>query len=172
MRKAFFILVVIYLVVGAGCCPCRQAGTATAVVDNDSVYITHYDTLRIVERDTLALRPLSPSHDAIITETQYSRLENAYAITTAEIDTEGRLHHTLDTRDSALLPVRVERVEHIARDTVVRWHVDTRNEVRIKEVKTTAWYDRIIRITCVGLLIVVLIQNRKWIGKLIGLWRI
>lgn len=172
MRKAFYILVVVYLVVCAGCCPCRKAGTATAVVDRDSVYVTRYDTLRIVERDTLVLRPLPPSHDHIITREQYSRLDNAYCVSTAEIDTEGLLRHSLDTKDSALMPVRTVRVEHIVRDTVVRWRVDNRTEVKVKEVVRSAWYDRFIRVACIGLLAVVLIQNRKWIGKLIGLWRI
>lgn len=172
MRKAFFILVVIYLVVCAGCCPCRQAGTASAVVDRDSVYVTRYDTLRIVERDTLVLRPLLPSHDHIITRKQYSQLDNAYCTSTAEIDTEGLLRHSLDTKDSALMPVRVQRVEHIVRDTVVRRRVDNRTEVCVKEVVRSAWYDKFIRVACIGLLAVVLIQNRKWIGKLIGLWRI
>lgn len=167
MYKTLFIIVVGYLVVCAGCCPCRQAGTASAVVDRDSVYVTRYDTLRIVERDTLVLRPLPPSHDATLTEAQYSRLENAYCTTLAEIDAEGRLRHTLDAKDSALLPVRVERVEHIVRDTVVRWHVDKRTEVSVKEVRKTTRWQRTQIVALWVLLGILAIAYRKKILSLV-----
>lgn len=166
MRKEFFI-VVLSLVVAVACCPCRKAGTASAVVDRDSVYVTRYDTLRIVERDTLVLRPLPPAHDAIITESQYSQLENAYSTTSAEIDAEGRLRHTLDTKDNALLPVRVERVEHIVRDTVVRWHVDKRTEVSVKEIRKATWWQRTQIVALWVLLGILAIAYRKKILSLL-----
>lgn len=154
------------------CCPCKRLGESVESIERDSTYVVRYDTVHIVERETIALRPLLPSHDHIITREQFSRLDNAYCVSTAEIDTEGLLRHSLDTKDSALMPVRTVRVEHIVRDTVVRWRTKNRTEVKVKEVVRSAWYDRFIRVACVGLLAVVLIQNRKWIGKLIGLCRI
>lgn len=154
------------------CCPCRKLGESVESIERDSTYVVRHDTVHIVERETIALRPLLPSHDHIITREQFSRLDNAYCVSTAEIDTEGLLRHSLDTKDSALMPVHFQRVEHIVRDTVVRWRTNNRTEVKVKEVVRSAWYDRFIRIACIGLLAVVLIQNRKWIGKVISLWRI
>lgn len=154
------------------CCPCRKLGESVESIERDSTYVVRHDTVVVVERETIALRPLLPSHDYIITQEQYSRLDNAYCTSTAEIDIEGLLRHTLDTKDSALIPVRTVRVEHIVRDTVVRWRTNNRTEVKVKEIVRSAWYDRALRWVSLGLLAIVIWQNRKWIGKLIGLWRI
>lgn len=154
------------------CCPCRKLGESVESIERDSTYVVRHDTVHIVERETIALRPLLPSHDYIITQEQYSRLDNAYCVSTAEIDTEGLLRHSLDTKDSALMPVRTVRVEHIVRDTVVRWRTNNRTEVKVKEVVRSAWYDKALRWVSLGLFAIVIWQNRKWIGKLIGLWRI
>ena len=134
------------------CCPCRKLGESVESIERDSTYVVRHDTVHIVERETIALRPLMPSHDHIITQAQYSRLDNAYCTSTAEIDTEGLLRHSLDTKDSALMPVHYQRVEHIVRDTVVRWRTKNRAEVKVKEVVRSAWYDRFIRLACIGFL--------------------
>lgn len=155
-----------------GCSPCRKLGESVENIERDSTYVVRHDTVHIVERETIALRPLLPSHDYIITREQYSQLDNAYCTSTAEIDTEGLLRHSLDTKDSAMMPVRTVRVEHIVRDTVVSWRTNNRTEVKIKEVVRSAWYDKALRWMSLGLLAIVVWQNRKWIGKLIGLWRI
>lgn len=154
------------------CCPCRKLGESVESIERDSTYAVRHDTVHIVERETIALRPLMPSHDYIITQEQYSQLDNAYCVSTAEIDTEGLLRHTLDTKDSALMPVRVQRVEHIVRDTVVRWRTNNNTVVKVKEVVRSAWYDKALRWVSLGLFAIVVWQNRKRIGKLIGLWRI
>lgn len=166
------IVVLVCLYISASCCPCRQLGESVESIERDSIYVVRHDTVHIVERETIALRPLIPSHDHIITREQFSRLDNTYCTSTAEIDTEGLLRHTLDTKDSALMPVRVQRVEHIVRDTVVRWRTNNRAEVKVKEVVRSAWYDKALRWASLGLFAIVIWQNRRWIGKLIGLWRI
>ena len=177
MRKAFFI-VVLGLVVAVACCPCRQAGATTIVdkMERDSVYINHYDTLRIVERDTMWLERIEQSHDKVMVKVDTSHLENAYCESTASVDTLGILTHTLDTKERAMLPVRYVHVERIVRDTVIRYRNKTNTSVSnntiVKEVKKVAWYDKCLRIISAALFIIVLWQNRKRIIQLISLWRI
>lgn len=175
MRKAFFI-VVLSLVVAVACCPCRKAGATTIVdkVARDSIYINHYDILRIVERDTMWLERIEQSHDRVMVKASHSYLENAYCESTASVDSLGILTHTLDTRDSALLPVRTIYRERAVRDSISR-HKDSantteRNETIIKEVKKVAWYDKALRWVSLGLLCVVLWQNRKLFIKFLKLW--
>ena len=175
MRKAFFI-VVISLVVAVACCPCRKAG-ATIIVDKvarDSIYINHYDTLRIVERDTMWLERIEQSHDRVMTKADTSYLENAYCESTASVDTLGILTHTLDTKEYAMLPVRYIERERVVRDTIYHYkdsaNTTERNETIIKEVKKVAWYDKALRWVSLGLLCVVLWQNRKLFIKFLKLW--
>ena len=175
MRKAFFI-VVLSLVGAVACCPCRKAG-ATTIVDKelrDSIYINHYDTMRIVERDTMWLERIEQSHDRVMVKASRSYLENAYCTSSADVSEEGILTHTLDTRDSALLPVRVIYRDRVVRDTIFRYrnktNVSESNNTIIKEVKKVAWYDKALRWVSLGLLCVVLWQNRKLFIKFLKLW--
>ena len=175
MRKAFFI-VVLSLVVAVACCPCRKAGATTIVdkVARDSIYINHYDTMRIVERDTMWLERIEQSHDRVMVKAEHSYLENAYCTSSADVSEEGILTHTLDTRDSALLPVRVIHRDRVVRDTIFRYrdktNVSESNHTIIKEVKKVAWYDKALRWVSLGLLCVVLWQNRKLFIKFLKLW--
>ena len=177
MRKTFFI-VVLSLVVAVACCPCRKAGTSTIVdkTERDSVYINHYDTLRIVERDTMWLERIEQSHDRVMVKADTSYLENAYCKSTASVDTLGILTHTLDTRDSAMLPVRVIHRDRVVRDTIFRYrdkaNTSVSNNTIVKEVKKVTWYDKCLRIISAALFIIVLWQNRKRIIQIISLWRI
>lgn len=175
MRKAFFI-VVLSLVGAVACCPCRKAG-ATTIVDKelrDSIYINHYDTMRIVERDTMWLERIEQSHDRVMVNASHSYLENAYCTSSADVSEEGILTHTLDTRDSAMLPVRYIERERVVRDTIFRYrnktNVSESNNTIIKEVKKVAWYDKALRWASLGLLCVVLWQNRKLFIKFLKLW--
>ena len=168
MRKAFFI-VVISLVVAVACCPCRKAG-ATTIVESDSVYITHYDTLRIVERDTMWLERIDQSHDRVMTKADTSYLENAYCESTASVDTLGILTHTLDTKDRAMLPVRYVERERIVCDTIMQYRDVARENTIVKEVRKVKWYDKILRWVCLALFVVVLWQNRKLFIKFLKLW--
>lgn len=174
MRKAFFIVVL--SMVAVACCPCRKAGTSTIVdkVERDSTYINHYDTLRIVERDTMWMARIEQSHDRVMVKASHSYLENAYCTSSADVSEEGILTHTLDTRDSAMLPVRVIHRDRVVRDTIYRYkdsaNTAERNETIIKEVKKVAWYDKALRWVSLGLLCVVLWQNRKLFIKFLKLW--
>lgn len=175
MRKqAFFI--VVFLVVAVACCPCRKAGTSTIVdkMERDSIYINHYDTLRVVERDTMWLERIEQSHDRVMVKASTSYLENAYCTSSADVNEEGTLTHTLDTRDSAMLPVRVIHRDRVVRDTIYRYkdsaNTTENNKTIIKEVKKVAWYDKALRWVSLGLLCVVLWQNRKLFIKFLKLW--
>lgn len=171
MRKAFFI-VVLSLVVAVACCPCRKAGTSTIVdkVERDSVYINHYDTLRIVERDTMWLERIEQSHDGVMTKADTSYLENAYCESTASVDTLGILMHTLDTKECAMLPVRYVERERIVRDTIMHYRDVVRENTIVKEVRKVKWYDKTLRWVCLALFVVVLWQNRKLFIKFLKLW--
>ena len=144
--------------------------------ERDSVYINHYDTLRIVERDTMWLERIEQSHDRVMVKADTSYLENAYCKSTASVDTLGILTHTLDTRDSAMLPVRVIHRDRVVRDTIFRYrdkaNTSVSNNTIVKEVKKVTWYDKCLRIISAALFIIVLWQNRKRIIQIISLWRI
>lgn len=158
----------------AACCPCRKAGVTSAVSDKDSIYTSHYDIVRITMRDTMYLQPLAQYHDRVRVVAQRSYLENPYCTSTASVDEEGVLAHTLDTRDSALLPSRVMYRDRVVRDTVYRLkdRVDTKIETIVKVERKAKWYDKVIRVVCIGLAVVVLWQNRKRIMTIFRLWRI
>lgn len=157
----------------AACCPCRNTSTSAESITRDSVYITHHDTLRIVERDTMRLAQLEQWHERVMARGE-STLENIYCTTTAKVDDDGFLWHTLDTRDSALLPVQVITRDRVMRDTVYRWRdrVTSRTKVVEKRVKTTPWWVKPLCVISAALAAVVIWQNRKRIMTIIRLWRI
>lgn len=155
------------------CCPCRHATAESSAKVRDSVYIVHYDTIRIERSDTLWLERLEQSHDQITTYAQHSELSNAYCISTANITADGALAHTLDTRDSAMLPVRIIDIERIVRDTIFRDKVEVAERTSVKYVPKpkTLWHhtkDAML----IGLAVLAAWQNRKTILSIIRLWRI
>lgn len=172
MRKAFFI-VVLGCLVAVACCPCRKAGAATIVdkVERDSVYINHYDTMRIVERDTMWLERIEQSHDRVMVNASHSYLENAYCTSSADVSEEGILTHTLDTRDSALLPVRVIYRDRVVRDTIYRnksnKDTSTSTEVQERVVRKMTWWGKTQIIALWVLLAILAIRYRKEIFALV-----
>lgn len=172
MRKAFFI-VVLSLVVAVACCPCRKAGATTIVdkVERDSIYINHYDTLRIVERDTMRLERIEQSHDRVMVKASHSYLENAYCTSSADVSEDGILTHTLDTRDSAMLPVRTIYRERVVRDTLARdkSNKDTSVDVEVQErvVREMTWWGKTQIIALWVLLAILAIRYRKEIFALV-----
>lgn len=169
MRKAYLI-VVFCLVVAVGCCPCRVAGTATTV--NDSTYTARFEKVRIIIRDTMRLQAIAQSHEKNITEEQLSELSNDYCVSIAEVDSRGLLHHTLDTKDSAMLPSRIIIRDSIIRDTVYRKVKRVEQRVVERQVKVTPWWVKPLGVITAMLAVIVLWQNRKRILTLLSLWRI
>lgn len=172
MRKAFFI-VVLSLVGAVACCPCRKAGATTIVdkVERDSIYINHYDTLRIVERDTMWLERIEQSHDRVMVKASHSYLENAYCTSSADVGEDGILTHTLDTRDSAMLPVRTIYRERVVRDTLSRdksnKDTSTSTEVQERVVREMTWWGKTQIIALWVLLAILAIRYRKEIFALV-----
>ena len=133
-----------------GCCPCRKAGQSTQIVDRDqqrdSVYVSARDTVRIVVWDSMTRRPLP---------TERSETERVQAIATSStatasrrrVDTAGVLSHTLCTRDSALLPMRVVYRDRTHTDTVYldRWRDRDRTQTvdRVVERRYVSWWQRV-----------------------------
>ena len=176
MKRIIYIVV---CVAAVACCPCRKIG-ATASVDiehvRDSVYVQHVDTLRVVERDTLYLAPINQWHNSVTLASSYSFLENEYCTSRASIDSMGILTHTLDTRDSATLPVRIREVYKLVVDSVA-----TSNEATAQSASTTTIERRVKHITwwqrtqIVGfwlLAAAIVVKYRKVIIKLFTGWRI
>lgn len=168
---ASIFIVLIVLGGAVACCPCREVGATEAVFVRDTVASIHIDTMRVVERDTIYLQRLEQSHDRVQGVTS-SYLENDYCTSSAWMGDDGKLNHTLDTRDSALLPARI-----VYRDRVLlnqfTWssRVNT-SKIKTREVAKSKWYDKAIRRVCIGLAIIVILQNRKRIMRLVKLWRI
>ena len=152
--------------------------TTSADVQRDSIYITHYDTIRIVERDTFRLAQLEQWHDRVMTR-GLSTLQNPYCTTTAEVDSDGYLRHTLDTKSEASFPVRIVEVERIVRDTIsinTQSSNTTTNSTQstlIKKVKKPmSW---IVKTQIIGFWLLVagiIIKNRKTIIRVFSGWRI
>ena len=176
MKRIIYIVV---CVAAVACCPCRKIG-ATASVDiehvRDSVYVHHIDTLRVVERDTLYLAPINQWHNSVTLASSYSFLENEYCTSRASIDSMGILTHTLDTRDSATLPVRIRELYNFVADSVA-----TSNEATSQSASTTTIERRVKHITwwqrtqIVGfwlLAAAIVVKYRKVIIKLFTGWRI
>lgn len=170
MRKAYLIVVFWLVVVAAGCCPCRVAGTATTV--NDSLYSARFEKVRIIIRDTMRLQAIAQSHEKNITEEQLSELSNDYCVSIAEVDSRGLLHHTLDTKDSAMLPSRTIIRDSIIRDTVYRNVKRVEQQVVQRQVKVTPWWVKPLCFITAMLAVIVLWQNRKRILTIVSLWRI
>ena len=135
MRKHFFIVVLVSLVGAVACCPCREVGATDTAFLRDSTIFVRYDTTRVVVRDTIIVQRLEQSNERIETYKQHSTLSNDYCISTADIEADGLLRHSLTTKDSAMLPARVVTVERIVRDTIFRDRVEYAERVTIKEVK-------------------------------------
>ena len=176
MKRLIYIVV---CVAAVACCPCRKIG-ATASVDiehvRDSVYAQHVDTLRVVERDTLYLAPINQWHNSVSLAASYSFLENEYCTSSASVDSVGVLTHTLDTRDSATMPVRIREVYRFVVDSVA-----TSNEATAQSASTTTIERRVKYITwwqrtqIVGfwlLAAAIVVKYRKVIIKLFTGWRI
>lgn len=175
MKRIIYIVV---CVAAVACCPCRKVGATVSVIESvrDSVYVQRIDTLRVVERDTLYLVPINQWHNSVTHAASYSFLENEYCTSRASIDSMGILTHTLDTRDSATLPVRIREVYRFVADSVA-----TNNEATAQSASTTTIERRVKHITwwqrtqIVGfwlLAAAIVVKYRKVIIKLFTGWRI
>lgn len=176
MNRLIYIVV---CVAAVACCPCRKIG-ATASVDiehvRDSVYVHHVDTLRVVERDTLYLAPINQWHNSVTLAASYSFLENEYCTSSASVDSVGVLTHTLDTRDSATLPVRIREVYKFVADSVATSSEATAQSASTttieRRVKHITWWQRTQIVALWVLVTAIVIKYRKVIIKVILGWRI
>lgn len=171
------------------CCPCRKLGESVESTSADSVAHHQRKVERINIWESLEVRPLTPSRQQDVLwlweglpeferadfpklKAQTSYLENEYCHSTASVSEDGKLTHTLENNPEALLPVRHTTAERNRVDSTSFKRNTNRTEVKVKEVVRSAWYDKALRWVSLGLLAIVIWQNRKWIGKLIRLWRI
>lgn len=168
-------LAIVLLVAVVGCCPCREVGVTTATSMRDSAYTSHHDVLRIIRIDTLRMVRLLQSHDNVETNRRKSYLENDYCTSTAEVDNEGLLTHTLDTKDSAAMPIPKEVDERIIHDTVyvATAQQSTSATTATKRVKKPlGWFAQTQIVGFWLLLTLIIIKNRKTIIRLFTGWRI
>ena len=155
-----------------GCCPCKRVGVTANVNSADSTYTAHDQFVRIIIKDTLLLQPLTPSHDMNVTKAQFSELENRYCTSMASVDDEGYLHHTLDTKDSAMLPAREVTRDSVVRDTIIRYRDRVEARVEVQRVKVKPWWVKPLGAITAVLTVIVVWQNRKRILSIVSLWRI
>lgn len=176
MKRLIYIVV---CVAAVACCPCRKIG-ATASVDiehvRDSVYVHHVDTLRVVERDTLYLAPINQWHNSVTLASSYSFLENEYCTSSASVDSVGVLTHTLDTRDSATMPVRIREVYKLVVDSVYISKDAEAQSTQVatieRRVKHITWWQRTQIVGFWLLVAALVVKYRKVILKVITGWRI
>lgn len=115
-----------------GCCPCRHLQTTTS--NSDSVRVEERNF--IVERIDTAYITLPVEVVRNVTRDTFSRVETAYAVSIARIDTNGLLWHDITTKET---PVQVltktitERRDSIIYRDKVR---DVRDIVQIKAAPT------------------------------------
>lgn len=175
MKRLIYIVV---CVAAVACCPCRKVGTTASVIESvrDSVYVQRIDTLRVVERDTIHLAPINQWHNSVSLAASYSFLENEYCTSSASVDSVGVLTHTLDTRDSATMPVRIREVYKLVVDSV---YVSKDAEAQSTQVATiehrvkhVTWWQRTQIVALWVLVAAIVIKYRKVIIKVISGWRI
>lgn len=174
-------LIAVALAIFACACASTKEVVSTAIstdVQRDSIYIAHYDTIRIVERDTFRLAQLEQWHERVMTRGM-STLKNPYCITTAEVDSDGYLRHTLDTRSEASFPVRIVEVERIVRDTISANEQSNststsrvQNTLTKKVKKPMSWFVKTQIIGFWLLIAVIIIKHRKTIIRVFSGWRI
>ena len=172
MLTALFFIV---LVLGGavGCCPCREVGATEAVFFGDSAKIVHIDTMRVVVRDTIIVQRLEQSSERIETYAQHSTLSNDYCTSTADIEADGLLRHSLRTKDSAMLPARVVETEHVVRDSASRERTENTERTEIKQTKKPL--TKFVKAQIIGfwvLLAVTIIRLRRTLIRVFSGWRI
>lgn len=172
MRSALFFIVLVVLGGAVACCPCREVGVTDTAFLADSTKIVHIDTTRVVVRDTIIVQRLDQSNERIDTYAQHSTLSNDYCISTADIEADGLLRHSLRTKDSAMLPARVVEVERIVRDTIYHNTSESAERVITRQVKKPlSW---VVKTHIIGFWVMVagiFIRHRKKIIRVFTGWR-
>ena len=174
------LIAVALAIMACACASTKEVVSTTTSTDvqRDSIYIAHYDTIRIVERDTFRLAQLEQWHDRVMTR-GLSTLQNPYCITTAEVDSDGYLRHTLDTKSEASFPVRIVEVERIASDSMYANTQSSNTSTSNTQTTTTkkvkkpmSWF---VKTQIIGFWLLVagiIIKNRKTIIRVFSGWRI
>ena len=173
MRKHFFIVVLVgYFLSAVACCPCREVGVTDTAFLRDSTTIVRYDTTKVVVRDTIIVQRLEQSSERIETYAQHSTLSNDYCISTADIEADGLLRHTLRTKDSAMLPARVVEAERIVRDTIYHNTSESAESTITRQVKKPlSW---VVKTHIIGFWVMaagIFIRHRKKIIRVFAGWR-
>lgn len=171
MRTALFFILLVVLGGAVGCCPCREVRTAEAVFNYDTTKVVHVDTTHVIIRDTTTLQRLLQSRDRVV-GVRESHLENDYCTSDAVVNGDGSLTHTLDTKDSAMLPARVVEVERIVCDTIFRDRVEYVERVITKQVKKPL--SKLVKAHIIGFWVMavgIFIRHRKKIIRVFAGWR-
>lgn len=172
MRKHIFIVVLVGFLLAVACCPCREVGATDTAFLRDSTIYVRYDTTKVVVRDTIIVQRLEQSNERIETYAQHSTLSNDYCITTADIEADGLLRHSLRTKDSAMLPARVVEAERIVRDTIYHNTSESAESTITRQVKKPlSW---VVKTHIIGFWVMaagIFIRHRKKIIRVFAGWR-
>lgn len=128
-----FITVLFFV---TSCSICRK-GAATVVV-RDSIRTEVRESVRYLH-DTIVVSLPVEIEKVVVTDS--SHLENSFAISDASVDVAGRLHHSLESRNTSMeLPF--ERSERV-RDSIVYVEKFKNIEVPVFVQKPLTWWQQI-----------------------------
>lgn len=123
-------LVIFILLVLVSCGPIRHLPSETVRTVHDSIYVERIDTVQIeLLKEVVMAIEMDSSH-----------LETKYAESTALIDTNGYLRHTLRNKD-VRIPVQVVNKEVIVyKDSIVYKEVPIEVEKQIVKAPKSYWF--------------------------------
>lgn len=145
-------LVIFILLVLVSCGPVRHLPSETVRTIRDSIYIEHVDTVHV---ELIKEVVMSIERDS-------SHLETKYAESTALIDTNGLLTHTLKNKD-VKIPVQVVNKEVIVyKDSIVYKEVPIEVEKQIVKAPKSYW---VFMIWTIFSIVVLVLRFKKYFTK-------
>lgn len=148
------------LMLAVGCCLLSSCRTMHSVIDRtelrDSTYIEQVNRVEkehsntsVVVKDTLVDTPLPPQYSMTV-GCDSSVLETNFATSSVWIDTTGKLHHTINNKESAQINVPGGKTEIVKEQTSenraetivnesVKESIDTASEQQIMKERFLEW---------------------------------
>lgn len=125
---ALFILLLMML---ASCSATKNTAHVASTVDSVKTEVRYE---RLIVRDTVYIELPKQSAERTTTDS-VSVLETDFAISTVEVSSDGTVHHTIDTKTTAI-PTEIT-TETITRDSIVYVMNETTVEVEVERELTT-----------------------------------
>ena len=138
-----YLILLIILILLAGCYPCRHLPTAGTVIYRDSIHVdTRVETYTEYIHDTVYVAIPAQTAERI-TKDSTSYLENDYAASNAAIKPDGSLYHDLVTKPQKI-PKEIDIPVHHRDSTATFYHAAEIPTITEVEADLTWW-----EITCI-----------------------